>query len=175
VTFSPFRSETIAVVSAPGAQGAEVRGYPGLKLDGQGNAVVPYLRPYEFNDVGVDPRGASQDLEITESNRKVVPTAGAVLAIDFVTTQGRALLLNVHLADGRPLPFGSNVSLAAGQPLGMVGQGGQLYARVPEGADQLQVSWGPEVNQTCVLKVPNLDGDRQDLKLQDSVCTLGPH
>ncbi|WP_244972954.1 MULTISPECIES: fimbria/pilus outer membrane usher protein [Pseudomonas] len=175
ITLSPFRSDTIAVVSATGAQGAEVLGYPGVRLDGQGNAVVPYLRPYELNEVGIDPRGASRGVDLAESSRKVAPTAGAVLAVDFATNTGRALLLNVHLVDGSPLPFGANVSLPAGQPLGMVGQGGQLYARVPEGVDQVRVSWGRQASQQCLLMLPASDDKGRGLQSQDGVCTPIQH
>ncbi|MDI3205490.1 fimbria/pilus outer membrane usher protein [Pseudomonas shahriarae] len=171
LTLSPFRSDTIALISAKGAQGAEVVGFPGVKLDGQGNAVVPYLRPYELNEVGIDPRGASSSVDLNESSRKVVPTAGAVLAVDFATNAGRALLLTVHLADGSPVPFGATVSLAAGPSLGLVGQGGQLYARVPEGVDQVRVSWGREATQQCLLLLPAPDAEGSGLQSRNSLCT----
>ncbi|MGZ0718831.1 fimbria/pilus outer membrane usher protein [Pseudomonas palleroniana] len=170
LTLSPFRSDTIALISAKGAQGAEVVGFPGVKLDGQGNAVVPYLRPYEFNEVGIDPRGASTNVELNESSRKVVPTAGAVLAVDFSTNTGRALLLTVHLADGSPVPFGATVSLPTGASLGLVGQGGQLYARVPDGVDQVMLSWGRETSQQCLLLLPAPDANQPGLQTQDRVC-----
>jgi outer membrane usher protein len=175
LTLSPFRSETIAVVSAPGAQGAQISGYPGVTLDGQGNAIVPYLRPYEFNEVGIDPRGSSMDVELSESSRKVAPTAGAILAVDFATSRGRALLLNVQLEDASPLPFGSSVSLPGGQSLGLVGQGGQLYARIPDGSEQLNVSWGREANQKCVLTVPTQKTEGPLLQPLTGICRFIPH
>ncbi|WP_421535072.1 fimbria/pilus outer membrane usher protein [Pseudomonas marginalis] len=171
VTFTPYTIDTIAVVSAPGAQGAEVVGYPGVKLDSQGNAVVPYLRPYEFNDIGIDPRGTSMDVELASSSRKVSPRAGAVLAVDFTTTTGRSLLIKVKLVDGKPVPFGSNVKNLAGNSLGVVGQEGQLYARVSEEDELLLVSWGPSAQQQCSLSIGKPDKERQLPQLYEAMCT----
>ncbi|PMV17974.1 MULTISPECIES: fimbria/pilus outer membrane usher protein [unclassified Pseudomonas] len=175
VTFTPYSIDTIAVVSAPGAQGAEVVGYPGVKLDGQGNAVVPYLRPYEFNDVGIDPIGAPMDVELASSIRKVAPRAGAVLAVDFATTTGRSVLIKVKSVDGKALPFGANVKNRAGNSLGMVGQGGQLYARVSDDDEQLFVSWGPSAEQQCTLSIGKQDKERHSPQLQDALCKPVQH
>lgn len=153
ITLSSDRSDTIAVISAPGAHGAQVMGRAGLKLDSQGNAIVPHLRPYQMNDIAIDPQGMAGDIELIQSSQQAAPRAGAVLAISFATNQGQSLLLKGRLADGSPLPFGANVTHPAGHSVGIVGQGGQLYARVPEGTTQLLVQWGALNDQKCVLRV----------------------
>lgn len=158
VTLTPYTGETMAVVSAPGAAGAKVMGYPGMRLDGSGNAVVTYLQPYQLNEVAIDPEGTDQGVEFNETSRQVAPRAGAVVAVNFATVRGDALLLNVRLKDQSPLPFGATVIDNAGNPVGTVGQGGQLYARVKEGTQLLQVSWGSEDSQACTLRVPAMKG-----------------
>lgn len=171
VTFSPYRGETMAVVSAPGAAGAKVAGYPGLELDGRGNAVVPYLRPYELNEVAIDPLGTSLDVELSETSQQVAPRAGAVVALKYGTSNGQALLLNVTLADGSPLPFGAGVTDDRGVSVGVVGQGGQLYARVKDNARRLLISWGSQAGQQCALPLPPGKSDGQQLRQVDVVCS----
>ena len=171
VTLTPYRGETMAIVTAPGAEGAKVAGYPGLRIDGQGNAVVPYLRPYELNEVAIDPIGSSQDVELSETSQQVAPRAGAVVQLKYGTSQGRAVLLNVHLDDGSSLPFGAGVVDGEGTSVGMVGQGGQLYARVKPETRQLLINWGSKAYQQCALVIPKGAGEGQQLLQVDAVCS----
>jgi outer membrane usher protein len=164
VTLTPYTGETMAVISAPGAAGAKVVGYPGLRLDSNGSAVVNYLQPYQLNEIAIDPEGTSQNVELSETSQKIAPRAGAVVAVEFATVRGDALLLSVRLKDQSPLPFGATVVDDAGNPVGTVGQGGQLYARVKEGTKSLKVSWGGESDQTCTLTVPALKAQGEMLK-----------
>lgn len=173
VTMTPYRGDTMAVVSAPGAEGAKVAGYPGLKLDGRGNAVVPYLRPYELNEVAIDPIGSSLDVELNETSLQVAPRAGAVVHLKYTTNQGRAVLLNVRLDDGSSLPFGAGVTDGDGASVGMVGQGGQLYARIKPETRHLLINWGSKVHQSCALIIPSAPSDGQQLQQMDAVCAAG--
>ena len=170
---TPYRGETMAVVSAPGAQGAKVSGYPGLKLDSRGNAVVPYLRPYELNEVAIDPIGSSLDVELSETSQQVAPRAGAVVHLKYTTNQGRAVLLNVRLDDGSSLPFGAGVTDIDGTSVGVVGQGGQLYARIKPQTRQLLINWGSKTHQQCALVIPAGPGEGQQLQQVDAVCAAG--
>ncbi len=172
LTVTPYRGETMAIVTAPGAEGAKVVGYPGLKLDSKGNAVVPYLRPYQLNEVGIDPLGSALDVELNETSLQVAPRSGAVVRLQYTTTKGRAVLLNVRLDDGRSLPFGARVVDAEGISVGTVGQGGQLYARIKPETQRLQVSWGGEARQHCTLLIPPAFDKEQQFQKTDAVCTV---
>lgn len=157
LTLSPFQGDTLAVIRAPGAAGARVAGYPGLRLDRAGNAVVPYLRPYEMNEVAIDPTGLPLDVELRETSQQIAPRAGAVVVLDFATHSGRPVVFQVQQADGRDVPFGSTVVDSDGLPVGAVGQGGQLYARVQDNARRLQVQWGERAGQRCQVTLPAVD------------------
>ncbi|EKT4521824.1 fimbrial biogenesis outer membrane usher protein [Pseudomonas putida] len=171
ITLSPHRGDTMAVISAPGAAGAKVAGYSTLRLDGNGNAVVPYLRPYALNEVGIDPMGASFDVEFTETSQQVAPRAGAVVALEYGVKSGQAMLLNVTLEDGDTLPFGASVVDDRGVSVGVVGQGGQLYARLKENVRRLMIRWGSQLDQQCSLPLPALKNDGQQLHRLDVVCS----
>lgn len=152
VTLTPFQSETMALVGAEGAAGAKVVGYPGLQLDGNGYAVVPNMRPYELNEVAIDPNGTSLDLELQETSQQVAPRAGAVVLLKYASTSGQAVLLRVTQADGSPVPFGATVTDTGGASVGAVGQDGQLFARVQEGTHSLTISWGEDAGQQCSVQ-----------------------
>jgi outer membrane usher protein len=170
LTLSPYRGETMAVISAPDAHGAKVVGYAGMKLDRRGNAVVPYLRPYQLNEISIDPQGTTMDVGLTETSQQSAPRAGAVVMLRYGTTVGKAVLLNVSLADGRPLPFGSSVTEPSGKAVGVAGQGGQVYVRMSTDVPQLSINWGENANQSCSLALPQLEDKGKQLYQMDVVC-----
>lgn len=151
VTLTPQRGDTMVLVEAPDARDARVGNGPGLRIDGRGYAVVPYVSPYRLNTVTLDPQGMSQDVELESSSQSVAPYAGAISYLKFDTRRGRALLISVRRANGEGLPFGAQVKDALGQSVGMVGQGGRLYVRSEHDQGTLQVSWGAAPDQRCTL------------------------
>lgn len=151
ITFTPQRGDTMVLVQAPGARDARVTNAPGLRIDGRGYAVVPYVAPYRLNTVTLDPQGMSHDVELESSSQSVAPFAGAISYLRFDTRKGRALLIQVRNAEGRALPFGAQVKDAQGQPVGMVGQGSRLYVRSETDQGRLQVAWGAGSDQQCTV------------------------
>lgn len=151
VTLTPYSSETFAVVEAKGAEGAEVSGYSGVKINSRGYAVVPYLMAYQMNEITIDPKGTSYDVELESTSQKVAPHAGAVVMVKYKSTTGFPILVNATQSDGEPVPFGAQVLDMKNQVVGSVGQGGQIYARVSEERGRLQVSWGEGTGQQCYL------------------------
>lgn len=151
VTLTPYTGDTWVVVNAPGAAGAEVSSYPGLKLDHWGNAVMPASMPYQKNIVSLDPKGLSDRVELESTTRNVVPRAGAVVVAEFATQQGYALLLTPARPEGG-LPFGTTVTDSQGNTAGMVGQGGMVYARVKDKTGKLFATVnGQEKASTCIM------------------------
>jgi len=172
VTLSPYSGETLAVVSAPGAQGARLVGYPNLRLDSSGNAILPYLRPYELNEVAIDPNGAPLDIELSETGRQVSPRAGAVVALSYEVNKGEALLLDVQLGGGELVPFGAQVLDADGRTVGIVGQGGQAYVRLAEGVRDLRIQWGRQAERRCNLRVPAGGREGRPFRRVQVTCEL---
>lgn len=151
VVVTPYTGDTFAIVEAKGAAGARVANYPGLQVDPWGHAAVPYLNPYEMNEVTIDPKGLPYDIELQTTSQKVAPYAGAVVKLKYDTQQGYPLLITATLANHTPLPFGANVFDSLGNNVGTVGQMGQIYARVANEHDQLSVKWGRDGTQQCNL------------------------
>ncbi|HET8765026.1 MAG TPA: fimbria/pilus outer membrane usher protein, partial [Rhodanobacter sp.] len=153
VSFGQSLGDTVAIVQAPGATGARVGNAVGVSIDRSGHALVPYLNPYIQNTIDIDPAGVPLDVQLDGTSVKVAPHAGAVVLVKFKTESGHFVLIRTHLASGGLLPFGAEVLDAKGQPIGVVGQAGQIMARLPNDAGTLQVEWQADdgANMSCRL------------------------
>lgn len=175
LTFGPYLGDTFALVEAKGASGASVLGGQGAKIDDSGYAVVPSLTPYRYNPVGLDPTGINKQAELVETEQRVAPYAGAAVKVSFKTLAGHALLIKAKQADGSPLPLGANVLDSKGVNIGMVGQGGQLYARADGEQGRLIVQWGDTADEQCQLPydLKGLDTEQALIRLEAN-CTTVP-
>ncbi|MGL9735392.1 MAG: FimD/PapC C-terminal domain-containing protein [Symbiopectobacterium sp.] len=61
------------------------------------------------------------------------------------------MLIAMQLEDGSFPPMGADVVTAVGNSVGMVRQGEQIYAHLAEDRDTLQVVWGQQVGEQCVV------------------------
>lgn len=143
--------DTIGIVQAEGAAGASVNS-SGVRLNDSGLAVVPYLSPFRSNEVVIDPKGTSTDVELTTTSQRVAPYAGAVVLLKYATVSGRSLLINGRTSSGEPIPFGADVLDENGASLGIAGQGGTIFIRTNADSGRLTVRWGRERNAQCVIQ-----------------------
>jgi outer membrane usher protein len=151
ITFTPYSSDTFALVEAKGAEGARISSFPGIRVDSHGYAVVPYLNAYQFNEISLDPKGTAFDVELDNTTQKVVPYSGAVVKVKYNTKRGTPILINAIHA-GQPVPFGADVIDQKGNHVGSVGQGGQIYARVVEQKSSLLIKWGEDKQMQCRVR-----------------------
>lgn len=161
VVLSQQLNDTIGILEVPGAAGARVSNAPGLKTNARGMAVVPYLTPYRRNEIGVDPTGLHRDIELDTASVSTVPTTGAVVKVVLATTHGRSALIEAPMINGRPLPFGVDVTNAAGEAVGVVGQASRLWVRGIEERGQLFVRWGEGDAQHCVINYDLADANKE--------------
>jgi outer membrane usher protein len=177
ITLSQPLSETFGIVEAKGAEGARITNASGVRVDGRGYAIVPYLTPYNLNTVEIDPKGISMDVELKETSRQIAPRAGAVPLLKFDTDTGRSALIAARKADGTPLPFGAAVVDESGTDLGVVGQGSKLLVRGLQDKGELTVRWGDDARSICriayelpVKERAHRAGDLQNLS---GICKTG--
>jgi len=152
ITAGPYASETFALVKAEGAEGAAVSNGMGAVISRSGYAIIPSLTPYRNNTISLDSRNMNPDAELKGGSRRIVPYAGAIAEIHFDTLKGKATLINLKTDGDSMPPMGANVSDASGTQIGMVGQGGQLYARLLNQSGILRVSWGDKQTQNCFVR-----------------------
>ncbi|MDI9239887.1 fimbria/pilus outer membrane usher protein [Lysobacter sp. LF1] len=150
VALAPQLGDTIAVVEARGAKGAKLESGTNIAVDRNGLAVAPYLVPYQYNPISLNPAGGSLDFELKNTSQRVAPTAGAVVKVQFEVDSGRAVIISGLQSNGRPLPFGANAYEGETQ-VGVVGQGSRLLGRVSADTGTLRVQWGTTSDQQCLL------------------------
>ncbi|RWR02354.1 fimbrial protein [[Pantoea] beijingensis] len=154
IVTSPYDGlDTMAIVSAKDAAGASVEGYSGVKLNRWGYALVPYLTPYRINNVAINPKGLPFDVELDASSKQIAPAQGAIVKLDYATRKGRMVLIRATMPEGDALPFGAAVTDSHGENVGVVAQGGQIYARLNLGKDRLNIHWGGKQQFTCAFDI----------------------
>jgi outer membrane usher protein len=163
VTFSPPAGDTLGLIDARGATGAKVDGSVNSRVDASGYTVVPYLMPYQLNEVALDPKGTASNVELKNTMQKVAPRAGSVVRLRYEVDTHRMLLINAKQADGRPVPFGAEVLDEQGVNVGVVGQASRLIVRGADNAKSLIVSWGDGEDQRCKVDLPASSSGAQDL------------
>ncbi|TCM62728.1 outer membrane usher protein [Acinetobacter calcoaceticus] len=139
ILFGSENAQTMALIYAPHAQGAQVNNSQGLYINKKGYAIVPFMTPYRFNDIQLDPKKMSLQVELEHTRQRVVPYAGAILKLDFATQTGYAIYIKAKQINGLALPFYADVYNAAGTLTATVGQGGLIYLRTPYAQGQLKV------------------------------------
>lgn len=149
ITAGPYTSDTFALVVAPGARGAEIRNGQGATVDRFGYAILPSLTPYRYNTISLDSQNMADDVELQGGSKRLVPYAGAISRVTFKTTHGKATLINTTLPDSSQPPMGADVTDSNGEAVGIMGQGGQIYARLAAQSGVLFVKWGKTAAQQC--------------------------
>lgn len=151
ITLGQSMGDTGGLVRAPGAKGALVTNASGVKVDRFGYAIVPYLRPYYLNQVDIDPKGSSRDVELLSSKSTAVPRAGALVLLDYETRRSKVTYLRARQQDGTPLPFAANVYDEQNNATGTVGQASLVVAHDLAPTGVLQVRWGDNQAEHCSI------------------------
>jgi len=149
LVFAPELGETVGIVQAPYAEGVKIPSATGVRVNRRGHAVVPYLSPYRENEVNLDPKGISTDVELFATSQRVAPTHGAVVLLPYPTRRGYAVLTTLARPNGQPVPFAAGVFDAAGNNVGHVAQGKQALLRVDAPQGELTARWGAQPDQQC--------------------------
>jgi outer membrane usher protein len=152
VTLAQNLGEPMAVIEAPGAEGASVSSNAGVTIDRRGYAVVTGLSPYQMTEVTLDPKGSSADVELQTTSQRVAARAGSIVSLKFPVIKGRGVMFKVRQASGQPVPLGADVLDAQGRSVATVGQGGRIFMRPAEGATGFVVQWGPRTDQRCSIE-----------------------
>lgn len=163
--------DTSALVEAPGAAGVPVGGWPGIKTDFRGYTTVPHLIPYQENTVSLDVTQLPSDAEIAQTEKKVIPTYGAIVSSQFATRIGARAMMTLKDRLSKPLPFGAMVTSDTenGTGTGIVGENSQVYLTGLTKKGTLRVQWGE--NKQCLVdyELPDSAGD-MGLYLLNGVC-----
>ncbi len=101
VVLSPESGSTMALIEAKDAAGAMLPGSPGTRVDSNGYAILPYLRPYRINTVEIDPKGSHDDVAFNRTVAQVVPWEGSVVKVAFGAKVQNNLTLQARQGEPR--------------------------------------------------------------------------
>nr|WP_315592512.1 fimbria/pilus outer membrane usher protein [uncultured Cupriavidus sp.] len=152
VNFTGELGDTIALVQADGAAGARVLPYQRTHIGKDGMALVPYVTPYQWNNLELDLKGSDVGVTVASTRIATAPTAGAMVKVRFDSRRSESAVLRLRLDGGRFVPFGASVTASDGSLIGTVGSGGNLLATNLVNAAVLHARWGPSAAQHCMAR-----------------------
>ncbi|HCI4648000.1 TPA: fimbrial biogenesis outer membrane usher protein [Klebsiella quasipneumoniae subsp. similipneumoniae] len=170
VTVTPYTGDSFAIVEAKGASGARVGQYSGVKIDRFGHAAVPYLNPYENNEISIDPKGTSKSVELESTTQRVAPYAGSIIKLEYTTQKGYPALVEINRSSTLRPPFGTEIIDEQGNYVGAFGQGNQAYIRVSKTKGTLFAHWGDNEEQRCQINY-SLDEETIEKSDIDNIIT----
>jgi outer membrane usher protein len=152
--------QSFGVVEAKGLRdiGVGLGSTTTARTDENGIALIPFLTPYQQNQVRLNANDVPISAEIDSIEKLVVPSWRSAVKIDFAVRSGRAALLKLVLDDGEPAPAGGLVNIEGDSEEFYVARRGEVYVTGMESKSQLRMKWN---GQSCTFTVtlPPAAGD----------------
>jgi outer membrane usher protein len=133
--------QSFAVVQVADYEGLTVYldNQPVGTTDEHGRVLVDALRPYERNEISVNPRQVPMDGSLSQRAIGVTPAYRSGALVRFPIERAMAATMRLVQADGSPVPAGAQAALGAARfPLGL---DGLLYVEGLRDSASLVVTW----------------------------------
>ncbi|QHM71547.1 Outer membrane usher protein YraJ [Mixta intestinalis] len=165
VTLGQYINESAAIVHTSHIRSIGVENAQHVKTDRWGNAVVPGLVPYYYNELTpILNRKNRHTVKIDGSVQRRVPRQGAIVEVEFSASRQQQHYVRAKQVDGSALAFGSILYDAENRNRGTVSAGG--IASI----DIYNLSWPLRSTlpsgETCHIARPN------EQALQQQIWTL---
>ncbi|OTG82482.1 fimbrial protein [Acinetobacter sp. ANC 4558] len=171
VHFGADQGQTMVLVYAPDAVGAQVNNSTGLTINKSGYAVIPYVTPYRLNNITLDPQNMSTNVELLENSQRIAPYDGAISKVNFATKSGKAFYIHSVTTDGKNIPFAAEVYNSNNENIGMVAQGSLVYIRTNHLKDVITVKWGDDPTEQCKINYDvNTDAKTENVISLETIC-----
>ncbi|EPP2633950.1 fimbria/pilus outer membrane usher protein [Escherichia coli] len=153
ITIGEDITQSSVILTAPGASNTGITTRAGVKTNSKGNAIVSGLSPYKENIISLNPLELPDNVELSLTDIKVVPTAGAIVEGRFKTNIGSKGVFYLKTLSNKPIPFGSVVSVKnSNTTAGIVGEDGEVFlSGLPE-SGVLEVRWGKKQSTSCFVE-----------------------
>lgn len=161
---------SFAVVSVGGEPGVRVYADHQLvgRTDATGQLLVPDLRPYEDNRIGIEQADLPLDAQISTMEQSAVPYSHSGTLVRFQVDHPHGALLTIELESGEDLPAGSLVRVRGRDEEYPVALHGEVYVTEFSTPAELRASWP---GGTCRVTVPK----NAQLPGNDPLPRLGPY
>ncbi|EOI3528073.1 fimbria/pilus outer membrane usher protein [Cronobacter dublinensis] len=165
VTLAQPLGDAFALVDANGASDIRFRNQSGVATDWLGYAVIPWLSPYERNELTLDTTVMPAGVDAENTHLTLIPNKGALVYAHIDAREGHRLLLTLRRTNGEPVPFGALVTFDGVDGYeSIVDEGGVAYLTGVKENGVVQVKWGNRADQRCQASValpdaPSVQGD----------------
>lgn len=159
--------QSFAVVQVADYEGLTVYldNQPVGTTDEHGRVLVGALRPYERNEISVNPRQVPMDGSLSQRAIGVTPAYRSGALVRFPIERAMAATMRLVQADGSPVPAGAQAALGATRfPLGL---DGLLYVEGLRDSASLVVTWA---GGACSSDVRRPEGNDPVPDLGDVRC-----
>jgi outer membrane usher protein len=146
---------------------------PAGRTNESGYVLIPRLRPYQANVIGIDPADLPLDVAIDSTQITTVPYAHSGVFLRFPLARPHGALLSIVLETGEPLPAGAVVEhLRAPHELARfpTGMRGETYVTGLDALNTLRAQWD---GKTCEFSVPYVQSDDPLPRLGPFICREG--
>lgn len=161
---------SFAVVNVGGEPGVRVYDEHQLvgRTDAKGQILVPDLRPYEDNRIGIEQADLPLDAEISTMEKSAVPYLRSGTLVRFAVAHPHGALITIRLESGEDLPAGSLVRFDGRDEEYPVALHGEVYVTDFSAPAALHATWP---GGTCVATVPK----DAHVPSDDPLPQLGPY
>lgn len=140
VTFGQSLGDTAAIVRAKDASNMAVASRVSVRTDRFGNAIVPYISPYQRNTLTLDASAAEKNVDLITTTKIVTPTRGAIVMVDYPTQIGQKIYLKLT---GYNVPFGARAIVHDGAFVSesIVDDRQMVYLSGVPAEGKIEISW----------------------------------
>ncbi|BBG61082.1 fimbria/pilus outer membrane usher protein [Providencia rustigianii] len=152
IALSGDTGQTYTIIDAPMANNMMVNSDKTALTNQQGVVLLTNTTPYRANTYTLSDTEKTSGAEVIGNMANISPYQGAVNYIQLETDTRQTFILRGELADGKNLPFGTEIMDAQQQSIGYVGQSGVLYLKSDQFPSAIYIKL--KGNKTCVIHHP---------------------
>ncbi len=133
--------------------------------------LIPGLRPYEKNPIGIEQSDLPLDSSFDAVTIDAVPAYRSGVVVSFPLEKVRRAIITLTSPDGKPVPSGSLVEIDGKAKNLRAGRGGMIYLEGLKKQSIVRIFWK---GSSCTFPVEFPETDDPMPDLGDFVCRLDP-
>lgn len=137
------------------------------QTDSQGYLLVPGLRAYQDNSIGIEQADLPLDIVVNTVQAKAVPYFRSGVVVDFPLDHARGALVAVNLENGSPLPPAATVRITGQATDFPSGMNGEVYLSGLADHNEISAQWN---GGSCHFSMPYTPSDEPLPRLGPYVC-----
>jgi len=161
--------DSFAVVRVPGYPNVQVyaENQPVARTNSSGTALVPGLRPYQKNRIGIEQGDLPLDASVGALEVNAVPYYRSGYDLVFPIEKASGAMLRIVMANGKAVPAGAQVNIIERAQIFPVALDGQVYLSGLERVNKIEVTWD---GARCEFQVLYADTDSPLPDLGNFLC-----